>query len=311
MVAAKDRIRVNCDLRHVTVVLCCDPKAFTHTNPLDGIKKGGSLVWESDAEGERAWENLPLWARKQIIDKNIRVFTLPGFDIARKATDRGDLQLRMQGNAFLGAFFACRPCCRSSASPQEQFREVVHKQYVKKFGKLGEAVVKSNMEVMTAGLRARARKSRSANSPQPIAPRCADSRCCRSSRWRPSAAIADRRLRLPAAAHPPARRPGRAPAVRRPSTTFDAEFRASLGYHQPADALAAVGVMAAGTGDTASKYVARRETPLYIAENCTQCMECISVCPDTALPNTSQDLEHRPQHRGHQLRHRSRRARAR
>ena len=46
MVAAKDRIRVNCDLRHVTVVLCCDPKAFTHTNPLDGIQPGGSLVWE-------------------------------------------------------------------------------------------------------------------------------------------------------------------------------------------------------------------------------------------------------------------------
>ncbi len=106
MVAAKDRIRVNCDLRHVTTVLCCDPKAFTHTNPLDGMQQGGSLVWESDAEGERAWENLPLWARKQIIDKNIRVFTLPGFDIARKATDRGDLQLRMQGNAFLGGFFA-------------------------------------------------------------------------------------------------------------------------------------------------------------------------------------------------------------
>ena len=36
--------------------------------------------------------------------------------------------------------------------------------------------------------------------------------------------------------------------------------------------------------------MARRETPLYIPENCTQCMECISVCPDTALPNTSQDL---------------------
>ena len=49
--------------------------------------------------------------------------------------------------------------------------------------------------------------------------------------------------------------------------------------------------MAAGSGDTASKYVARRETPLYIAENCTQCMECIAVCPDTALPNCSQDLE--------------------
>ena len=52
-----------------------------------------------------------------------------------------------------------------------------------------------------------------------------------------------------------------------------------------------MGVMAAGSGDTASKYVARRETPLFIAENCTQCMECISVCPDTALPNCSQDVD--------------------
>ena len=68
--------------------------------------------------------------------------------------------------------------------------------------------------------------------------------------------------------------------------TFDAEFRASFGYNQPATPLAAMGVIAAATGDTASKYVARRETPLYIPENCTQCMECISVCPDTALPNT-------------------------
>ena len=37
MVAAPERIRVNCDLRHVNVVLCCDPKAFTHSNPLDGM----------------------------------------------------------------------------------------------------------------------------------------------------------------------------------------------------------------------------------------------------------------------------------
>ena len=62
MIAAPDRIRVNCDLRHVTVVLCCDPKAFTHCNPLDGMAEGGSLVWESDEEGEQAWERLPLWA---------------------------------------------------------------------------------------------------------------------------------------------------------------------------------------------------------------------------------------------------------
>ena len=60
---------------------------------------------------------------------------------------------------------------------------------------------------------------------------------------------------------------------------FDDLFRSGYGYDQPANAYAALGIMAAGSGDTASKYVARRETPLYIPENCTQCMECIAVCP--------------------------------
>src|SRR5437867_12470456 len=151
MVAAAERLRVNCGPRHGTVGRCCDPKAFTHTCPLDGMSEGGCLVWESEEEGKEAWERLPLWARKQIIDKKIRVFTLPGFQIARKATDRGDLQLRMQGNAFLGAFFAVSPLLHEFGISQEQFHDVVHKQYVKKFGRLGDGVVKSNMEVMTQG----------------------------------------------------------------------------------------------------------------------------------------------------------------
>ncbi len=291
MVAAKERIRVNCDLRHVTCVLCCDPKAFTHTNPLDGIQEGGSLLWESDVDGERAWENLPIWARKQIIEKKIRVFTLPGFDIARKATDRADLQLRMQGNAFLGGFFAVSNLLQEFGITQEQFRDVVYKQYVKKFGKQGEAVVQSNMEVMIQGfervkeirigeLAAADHSSLRGQALLPIlevepefAEVAADSGCraggCRS---------------IPTPSEQGTRTPISTVAA------FDAEFRSHYGYNQPATPLSAMGVIAAATGDTASKYVARRETPLYIPENCTQCMECISVCPDTALPNCSQDL---------------------
>jgi len=287
MIAAPERIRVNCDLRHVNVVLCCDPKAFTHTNPLDGMSEGGSLVWESDEEGEAAWERLPLWARKQIIDKNIRVFTLPGFKIAREATDRGDLQLRMQGNAFLGAFFSVSPMLKEFGITPEQFRDAVHKQYVKKFGKLGEAVVVSNMEVMTKGfelvreikvgeLEAADRSTLRGRAllpivmPESIAAHEGCGTGCRTI-------------------EPPTDQPARTPFTR--VAEFDAMFRAKLGYNQPANAYAALGIMAAGSGDTASKYVARRETPLYIPENCTQCMECIAVCPDTALPNCSQDLD--------------------
>jgi pyruvate-ferredoxin/flavodoxin oxidoreductase len=287
MVAAPERIRVNCDLRHVTVVLCCDPKAFTHTNPLDGMAEGGSLVWESDEEGEQAWERLPLWARQQIIDKKIRVFTLPGFEIARKATDRGDLQLRMQGNAFLGAFFSVSPLLQEFGISQDQFREVVHKQYVKKFGRLGDGVVKSNMEVMTQGFE-RVREIRIGELEAP------DQSTLRGKALLPVVqsngnGIGDGCGSGCRSHATPEDQEERTPLTR--IKGFDDLFRSGLGYDQPASAYAALGIMAAGSGDTASKYVARRETPLYIPENCTQCMECIAVCPDTALPNCSQDLE--------------------
>jgi pyruvate-ferredoxin/flavodoxin oxidoreductase len=286
MIAAPERIRVNCDLRHVNVVLCCDPKAFTHTNPLDGMSNGGCLVWESEEEGEAAWERLPLWARKQIIDKNIRVFTLPGFKIAREATDRGDLQLRMQGNAFLGAFFSVSPMLHDFGITPEQFRDAVHKQYVKKFGKLGDAVVTSNMTVMTKGFElvreinvgAIEAPDRSTLRGKALLPMAMPDSLAASE----GCGTGCRTIPLPEGQDP------RTPLTR--VSEFDRLFRAKLGYNQPANAYASLGVMAAGSGDTASKYVARRETPLYIPENCTQCMECIAVCPDTALPNCSQDL---------------------
>ena len=286
LVVAPERIRVNCDLRHVGVVLCCDPKAFTHCNPLEGISEGGALIWESDEEPKDAWERLPLWARSQIIEHRIRVYTLPGFDIARKATNRPDLQLRMQGNAFLGAFFAVSPLLEEFDISREQFEEVVHKQYKKKFGRLGDAVVQSNMEVMTQGF-GRVREipigeieaaDRSTLRGLPILPLAAA-----PSNGGGAGCATCRSHELPEGQEE------RTPVTRIES--FDGEFRSDYGYDQPASPLAAMGVMAAGSGDTASKYVARRETPLFIAENCTQCMECISVCPDTALPNCSQDLD--------------------
>ena len=281
LVVAPERIRVNCDLRHVDVVLCCDPKAFTHTNPLDGMSEGGALIWESEESAETAWERLPIWARQQILDKKIRVFTLPGFEIARKATSRQDLQLRMQGNAFLGAFFKVSPLLQDFEISSEQFEEVVRNQYKKKFGRLGPGVVKSNMEVMTQGfgrvteisVGKIAAADRSTLRGLPMLPLDIAAGGCGTCRSEPA----------------PAEQVERTPVTQ--VGTFDAEFRADYGYDQPASALAALGVMAAGTGDTASKYVARRETPLFIPENCTQCMECISVCPDTALPNCSQDID--------------------
>jgi pyruvate-ferredoxin/flavodoxin oxidoreductase len=190
----------------------------------------------------------------------------------------------MQGNAFLGAFFAVSNLLQEFGISQEQYRDVVHKQYVKKFGKLGDAVVQSNMEVMMQGydqvreikIGALSAADHSTLRGQALLPilelATAGGSCGTGCRSTPLPAGQAKRTPIASVAN------------------FDAQFRSTYGYNQPSTPLSAMGMIAAATGDTASKYVARRETPLYIPENCTQCMECISVCPDTALPNTSQDL---------------------
>jgi len=178
------------------------------------------------------------------------------------------------------------PFLQTYAITEEKFQESVHKQYQKKFGRFGDAVVASNMTVMTEGF-ARVFEIKYGKAGDPD----------RSSMRNPPMAPLGTHHIIPTAGcatagcssiEMPAKQGGRAPF--QTLAKFDSEFRNGLGYHQPSGALASVGVMGAGTGATQSKYVARRETPVYIAENCTQCMECITACPDTALPNMAQDI---------------------
>ena len=286
LTVAPSPIKVNCELNHVDVVLCCDPKAFTHTNPLDGIKKGGALVWESSESPEVAWQRVPAKYRQWIIENNIRIYILPGFDIAKKATHQTELQLRMQGNSFLGAFFRVSPFLKTFGITEENFQKVVHKQYVKKFGRFGDAVVTSNRTVMNEGwARVQEIKIGRGDDDDRSSMRNPLLKPLGEHHFEPTAGCGSSGC---GSVPMPAAQPARAPF--QTLAKFDSEFRAGLGYHQPSGAFASVGVMGAGTGATQSKYVARRETPVYIAENCTQCMECITACPDTALPNTAQDV---------------------
>ncbi len=273
LVAAPERVRVNCDLHHVHTVLCCDPKVFLHSNPLDGMEEGGSFVWESNEDSpEKAWQRIPKKHRQFIIDRKIKVYILNGFGIAKKATNREDLQTRMQGNAFLGAFFHVSPFLQTYHIPVEEYQSTIRKQYEKKFGRFGEAVVQSNMAVMQAGFE------------NVVAVPYGDVDAPDTSLF-----IGGIIHCLPS--HPSVRdsETEKPPMFR--ASTFDSEFRAGLGYHQPASALSSVGLVASGTGSLGSKYVSRRQIPIWIAENCTQCMECMVVCPDTALPNTAQEIK--------------------
>ncbi len=276
LAAAPERIRVNCDLQHVNVVLCCDPKAFTHTNPLAGLEEGGAFIIETDeSNSEGLWTRIPKKYRQFIIDKKIRVYGLPGFQIAAEATNREDLQLRMQGNTFLGAFFKVSPFLKANRIEDDEFLKIVEHQYNKKFGRFGEAVVKSNMLTMSAGFS----KVWQAEYGALDAP---DRSSMRGDVLLPASCS----TRFDGAVKKPQ------PEKHKYHTTaaYNAEFKAGLGYYQPASVLASTGIMAAASAAENSKYVARRRVPVYNPANCTQCMACIVACPDTALPNAAQDI---------------------
>ncbi len=274
LVAAQERVRVNCDLRHVNVVLCCDPKIFLHTNPLTGLRSGGAFVWESDEKDQqKAWQRIPVKYRKEIVDKKIQVYLLNGFAIAEKATNREDLQTRMQGNSFLGSFFKVSTFLKDYNIDSEEFKRIVHQQYQKKFGKLGEKVVASNMTVMQSGFD-EVRKLELGDIDAP------DTSAFVGSIINPCG--------ISFSNIPVNGNSKKAPVFE--METFDKEFRSGLGYDQPASPLASVGLMAAGTGTTSSKYVSRRQIPIFLPENCTQCMDCMVACPDSAMPSTAQDI---------------------
>ena len=150
-VFAHDPVRLNCELRHVGVVLSPDPNVFRHSNALAGLREGGALVIQHREDPKALWDHFPAWAQKIIRDRNIRVFHLDAFGIAQAETDVADLQYRMQGAAFQGAFFKASPIMERESLDEASLFETIRKQLEKKFGHRGTKVVEDNYRVIRRG----------------------------------------------------------------------------------------------------------------------------------------------------------------
>jgi pyruvate-ferredoxin/flavodoxin oxidoreductase len=150
--AAPEPIRVNCEYFYVDLVLSPDPNVFSHTNALAGLIKGGVLIMQSDAASPEAfWQSIPQRYRKTIVNNEIRVFYLDAFRIARDEATDPELQLRMQGIAFQGAFFATSPLLEKHGLSEAKLLNAIKDQLQEKFGSKGARVVEDNMRVVRRG----------------------------------------------------------------------------------------------------------------------------------------------------------------
>jgi pyruvate-ferredoxin/flavodoxin oxidoreductase len=265
--AAPEPIRINCEYFYVDVVLSPDPNVFGHTNALAGLKEGGVLVMQSDAASpDDFWHSIPMRYRKQIVENDVRLFYLDAFKIARDEATDPELQLRMQGIAFQGAFFATSPLLEKHGLSEEKLLDAIRDQLQYKFGSKGVRVVEDNMRVVRRGfeeitevadknLEERAdAKAGGSTLPVPVMVK-----------------------RLPESESPSS-------DIHRFWAQTGSMYASGQGEQVPADPFMSMSLMPAVSSHFRDMTGIRFEHPEFIPEKCTGCGDCYTVCPDTAIP---------------------------
>ncbi len=265
--AAPEPIRINCEYYYVDVVLSPDPNVFGHSNAVAGLKDGGVFVIESDQRSpEKVWENIPPPYQQEIIDRNIKVFCLDAFQIARAEATDAELQLRMQGIAFQGAFFATSPVMAQAGLSEEKLLDSINAQIQSKFGGKGARVVEDNMRVVRRGFdEVKEVKPAGITKPKAGGLRTAEP---------PMPVMLKREPK------------GKAPVsdTHRFWEQTGSFYARGVGSDQITDPFIGLGCMPAVTGLFRNMTGIRFEHPEWVPENCTACGDCYTVCPDTAIP---------------------------
>src|SRR5437867_452693 len=151
---AKDHIRVHSELEHVEFIPLNDVNAFNLENPLAGLSDNGMVFVQSPkTEPAEIWAAVPAWARRNLIQKNARVFALDTVKIAKEVSSLADLQQRMQGIVLLGVFLRVTPFTAESGVSEDDLFKGVEKALRKYFGKRGERVVQDNLKAVSRGYR--------------------------------------------------------------------------------------------------------------------------------------------------------------
>lgn len=262
--AAPEPIRINCEYVYVDIVLSPDPNVFGHSNPLSGLKPGGVFIIQS-SQGAATWASFPVWAQKFIVDNDIHVFYLDAFQIAREEAGSPELQLRMQGNAFQGAFFAASSVMKDAGLTDERLFAAIEAQLQAKFGRKGQAVVDNNLRVVRRGFTEMTEITDKA-----------------IGQLRPE--LLKKAVDLPVMLRRMPATDGKVADIHRFWEQTGQFYATGKGSDNLVDPFIGTSVMPAATGVFRDMTGIRFDHPQWQPENCSACGDCYTVCPDSAIP---------------------------
>ncbi|MDA0323120.1 MAG: 2-oxoacid:acceptor oxidoreductase family protein [Verrucomicrobia bacterium] len=263
--AAPDPIRINCEYFFVDVVLSPDPNVFEHSNAVAGLKKGGVFIIQSDRESPaEVWASIPLKYRKIIAENAVRIYYIDAFKIAREEATDPELQFRMQGIAFQGAFFAASPVMKTAKLTEETLFKAIRDQLQAKFGGKGARVVEDNLRVVRRGF--------------DEITEITDTSLLETTevlRKEPDIPIMlrDRPVSEDASSD-----------IHRFWEQTGNFYISGKGGDNLADPFIGVSIIPAATGVYRDMTQIRFDHPQWIPQNCTACGACYAACPDSAIP---------------------------
>jgi len=274
LAAAPEPIRVNCEYYFVDVVLSPDPNVFKHTNALAGLKEGGCFIIQSEKKtAEEVWADIPEAYQKIIIKNKIRIFYIDGFKIAREEATDPELQLRMQGIAFQGAFFAASPLMEKSGLSDEKLLKAIEAQLQSKFGSKGQRVVDDNMRVVKRGF----------DEVHEILHKELSTKSELEANAYPGPSIPVMMKEIPQSE-------SRLSDIHRFWDQTGNFYLRGMGNDNITDPFIGMSVMPAVTSLYRDMTGIRFEHPEWVPNNCTACGNCYTICPDTAIPGLVSDL---------------------
>lgn len=235
------------------------PAAFLHDDPLRGLRPGGTLLLESEFGPEQAWTSLPLSVRRSLRERHIDLFIVDGLGMAREIATNPDLVQRMQGMALLGAFLRISPL-RTETTVLDELFEAVDRSLNRMFEHAGAAVIQQDLQIARRAFE----QVKLVVPPEQISDY--------------EIAIVPRRNRDNVAPYedPELIPPGFCEHVLR-------NYVQGRDGVIEADLYAARGLMPAGTANQRSFRHLTPEIPRFNSVNCTGCMECVNLCPDSAI----------------------------
>ena len=263
--AAPEPIRVNSEYVHVDVVLSPDPNVFERGDPLQGLRDGGVFIIQSNlGTPDAVWQTIPLAARRYIVDHAIRVFYLDAFRIAREEATNTELQFRMQGIAFQGAFFAAADIMERAQLTHEKLFAAIRAQLQSKFGAKGGRVVEDNVRVVRRGFEEL--HEITDKTLEQMAP---------GLRQETGLPMMLKRLAVG---------DDRITDIHRFWEQTGNFYATGQGSDNLVDPFIGLSLIPASTGVYRDMTQVRFEYPRWIPENCTACGDCYTVCPDSAIP---------------------------